>query len=177
MIKRLRLLFLFILAVAAHAPAAIADEDSAASRYQIIAAYIYNFTQFTTWPSAATNDFSVCVLGDNTFGSSLAALRTRSVNGIKIVTKLFRHVSDEVSVCNVLYVEDSERGNIGEILKTLKGASVLTMSDMEGFVDRGGMVEFERNDQRVGIKIGLHAVQESGLSISSKLLRIADTTD
>jgi hypothetical protein len=164
--------------MAARIPAAAAQEDSAASRYQIMTAYIYNFTQFTTWPADAIGgEFSVCVLGDNPFGSTLAALRSRSVDGKKIVTRLYRHMPAGIAGCNVLFVDDSERGNMDDIVKALKGSSALTMSDMDGFIAAGGMVEFERNDQKVGIKIGLHSVQAAGLSISSKLLRIADTTN
>lgn len=176
--KSLCILFLLLLAVVARVPVAAAQEDSVSSRYPIMAAYIYNFTQFTTWPpGAATGEFSVCVLGSNPFGSSLAALRSRSVSGLKIITKSFRQMEAGVSACNVLFVSASERGAVDDIVRTLKAAPVLTVSDMDGFADKGGMVEFERNDQKVGIKIGLHAVQAAGLSISSKLLRIAETTN
>ncbi len=159
-------------------PTAAAQDDSASSRYQIILAYIYNFTQFTTWPSGAVgSDFSVCVVGDNPFGSSLTALRTRSVDGRKIVTRLYRHMVDGISACNVLFIAEAERGNEGDIMKAVKGTPVLTMSDMDGFVDGGGMVEFARNEQKVGIRIGLRGVQAAGLTISSKLLRIAETVN
>lgn len=153
-----------------------AQDASVESQYPVIAAYIYNFTQFTSWPAGAIKDrFAVCVLGRDPFGPSLAPLRSRTVGGKGISTKFFRQTTAEISACNVLFVSDSERDDVDEILKAVKGKPVLTVSNMDGFVDMGGMVEFERKDSRVGIKIGLHSVEDAGISISSKLLRLADT--
>jgi hypothetical protein len=173
-----RYIFLALL-MALWRPAAVwAQEATAASQYPVISAYIYNFTQFTTWPpDAIKENFKVCVLGRDPFGSSLAPLRTRSVGGKPIVTKVYGQMSDEVSGCHLLFISDSERNNVGDVVKTMKGKPVLTMSNMDDFVDRGGMVEFEKKDARIGIRIGLHTVEESGISISSKLLRLADTTE
>ncbi|HTK85744.1 MAG TPA: YfiR family protein [Patescibacteria group bacterium] len=153
-------------------------QESAESQYPVISAYIYNFTQFTTWPADAVKDqFTVCVLGHNPFGPSLAPLRTRTVNGKGISEKFYKGASADISDCNALFVSESERDNVDEILKLVRGKPVLTMSNMDGFVDSGGMVEFTKKDSRIGIRIGLHSVEASGISISSKLLRLAETSE
>ena len=155
-----------------------ADEESVSSQYPIISAYIYNFTQFTTWPSDAVKDtFTVCVLGRDPFGTYLAPLKSRTVNNKNIIIRHYDRYVGAVSACNVLFVADSERADVETIVTALKGAPVLTMSDIDGFVDRGGMVEFGKKDLKIGIKIGLKSVQNAGIAISSKLLRIADTDE
>lgn len=176
--RTVRYIVLALLITLSGSSAARAQEASVESQYPVISAYIYNFTQFTTWPAGAINaEFSVCVLGRNPFGSALAPLRTRSVDGKPITTKLFQRMSEDVLTCNVLFVSESERENVGEIVKALKGAPVLTVSNMDDFVDMGGMVELVKTDSRVGIKIGLRSVESSHISISSKLLRLANTTE
>ena len=155
-----------------------ADEESVESQYPIISAYIYNFTQFTTWPADAVKDtFTVCVVGRDPLGTSLDPLKNRTVDSKNIVIHRYGHYVSAVSACNVLFIADSERANVEMIVSALRGAPVLTMSDMDDFVDKGGMVEFGKKDQKIGIKIGLKSVQNAGISISSKLLRIADTDE
>ena len=171
-----RYLVLFILAAVACSSAARSQEASVTSQYPIISAYIYNFTQFTTWPDKAIKDeFSVCVLGRDPFGASLAPLKSRSVNQKNIAIRYQRR-GDGLTGCNILFIAESESDHVDEIVKSLGDAPVLTMSNIDGFTDAGGMVEFQRNDQKIGIKIGLTSVQNSGITISSKLLRIADTS-
>lgn len=172
--RRIILTFLIALSCGTKAWA----QESAESQYPVISAYIYNLTQFTTWPAdAIKGQFIVCVLGHDPFGSSLAPLRSRSVGGKSILTKSYRQMTADIAACNVLFVSESERDNIDEILKVVKSKPVLTMSNMDGFVDSGGMVEFTKRDSRIGIKVGLHNVEDSGISISSKLLRLAETSE
>lgn len=154
---------------------ASARADEIASRkYPLLSAYIYNFTQFTTWPAGAVRDsFTVCVVGANPFGGALDPMKSRTVQGKAIVIRHFSHGESSLSSCNILYIAPSESGNVRSIIAALNGAPVLTMSELEGFTADGGMVEFTPEQGRIGITIGLSAVKAAGLSISSKLLSLA----
>lgn len=152
-----------------------AQADYVESKYVLISAYIYKFAQFTTWPSANDDDaFTVCVLGQDPFGSNLDPIKSRMVNDEKITLKYFNGANENLSSCNVLYVSSSEVSNLKSILAPLKGTSVLTMSDIAGFSNSGGMVEFKQEDGKIGIWVALSAVRVRGLSISSKLLSLAN---
>lgn len=145
------------------------------SKYTLISAYIYKFTQFTTWPSAAVDDaFTVCVIGQDPFGSNLDPIKTRKVNDDKITLRYFSSTDNDLSACNVLYVSPSEKSKLKDILSPLKGTPVLTMSDITGFSNAGGMVEFKLENGRIGIWVALSAVRIRGLAISSKLLSLAN---
>jgi hypothetical protein len=56
---------------------------------------------------------------------------------------------------------------------TLRGSSVLTVADMDNFVESGGMVQFVVQDARVRVAIDVGATERARLKVSSKLLSLA----
>jgi hypothetical protein len=61
-------------------------------------------------------------------------------------------------------------------MRALKGRSILTVSDLEGFERDGGMIRFV-TQTRVRFRINSAAASEANLTISSKLLRLADSVE
>lgn len=152
-----------------------AAAESVDNKYTLISAYIYNFTQLTAWPDSAMKDvFTVCVVGRDPFGANLDPIESRKVNDVKITVKHRSSTDGDLSGCNVLYVSGSEGSNLKNILKPLKGSPVLTMSDISGFSNAGGMVEFKLEDGKIDIWVALSEVRVTGLSISKKLLSLAN---
>lgn len=150
-----------------------AQADSVDNKYTLIAAYVYNFTQHTVWPaSAADKSFTVCVAGQDPFGSNLEPIKSRKVNDEKIAVRHLGRSDGDVSGCNLLFVSASEKSNLKSILQPLKGNPVLTLSDIAGFSNAGGMVEFKMEEGKIGIWVALSAVRVTGLSISSKILSL-----
>ncbi len=152
-----------------------AEAENVDSKYTLISAYIYNFTQLTTWPSNAVDEaFTVCVVGQDPFGANLEPIKSRKVNDKRINIKHLSAVDGTVTACNALFVSGSEMRNLKAILTPLKGTPILTMSDISGFSNLGGMVEFKLEDGKIGIWVALSQVRVTGLSISSKLLSLAN---
>lgn len=148
--------------------------ESVDSKYTLISAYIYNFTQLTTWPSSAIKDsFNVCVVGNDPFGSNLEPIQTATVNDEKIRIRHYSADAD-LSECNIAFLSDSEGSNIRPILKKLRGTPILTMSDINGFSNYGGMVEFKLEGGKIDISVALSEVRVTGLSISKKLLSLSN---
>ena len=59
------------------------------------------------------------------------------------------------------------------MLPDLANAPVLLVSDMPGFVERGGMIQFVTEGNRVRFLVNLKAAQKAGLALSSELLKVA----
>ena len=55
----------------------------------------------------------------------------------------------------------------------VKGANVLTVGDGAEFLSRGAAVTFVREGDRVRFDVNLTEAQRAGLTISSRLLRVA----
>lgn len=148
------------------------------TQYQVEATYLYNFSQFVAWPAGqATADkfFNICVLGQDPFGPALSAMvANETVAGKNVVAKRIS-ATQEATNCRILFLSSSESGRLKEILGTLGGASVLTVSDLPEFAQRGGMVQFLLLDDRVRFEVNLAATKRAGLTLSSDLLKVATT--
>ena len=61
-----------------------------------------------------------------------------------------------------------------DALRALDDAPVLTVSDLKGFAEQGGMIGFRiTQDGRVAFDINLPRVEKTGLRMSSQLLKLA----
>jgi hypothetical protein len=153
------------------APAA----SQAAGEYELKAAYLYNFARFVEWPprEPQAGPFTFCILGLDPFGEVLdrtlagMSVRERSVAVLRIST------AEDAKGCHVLFVSASEGAQLSKLLTVLSTHAVLTVSDMEGFAHRGGMIEFVTERARVRFDVDLAAGQGAGLMFSSDLLRVA----
>jgi hypothetical protein len=170
-------LFLSFALMAAMVPGSPARADPDV-KYPLITAYIYNFTQLSTWPASAIGEaFTICVVGDDPFGSAMDAVRTREAAGKKISVRRFSSGAGGLGSCNVLFIADSEDGNVENILAAVHSKAVLTVSDISGFTGRGGMVEFKPQNGKIGISVNISAVRAANISISSKLLSLVNVKE
>jgi hypothetical protein len=145
--------------------------------YQIKAAFLYNFAKFVEWPSGAFEDSSsplvIGILGDDPFGSSLDQVtKGKTVDGRRITIKRFPRIR-EVESCQILFVCSSESSRLARAIESVKSAGVLTVSDIDRFAQRGGIVGFTMDDNKVGFEINVNSAQKANLKISSKLLKLA----
>ena len=167
-----------VLALLAALGAGAAAQASTPSReYQVKAAFLFNFAQFVDWPSSAfaENDtpLSICVLGDDPFGAYLDDLvRGEQVNNRRLTIQRF-HAAADVKGCQVLYVSRSESRNLGKALASGKEMDALTVSDVDGFAERGGIIQLATESGKIRLRINVSAAKASNLIISSKLLRSA----
>jgi uncharacterized protein DUF4154 len=146
--------------------------QSAAQReYEIKAAYLYNFIKYVDWPSYG-DTITIGVLGANPFGSALAPLNGKSVKGRRLTIKQVDSLRD-AQKCQIIFVSSSERARLQEIFDNLKPARVLTVGEMQGFANGGGIINFVEENNKVRFEINPEAARQAGLSISSELLKLA----
>ena len=148
-----------------------------ASEYQVKAAFLYNFAKFVEWPAGTfpnTNSPIVLgILGKNVFGSDLEkTIQDRKVNNHPFAFKNISSVA-EATNCHILFVSSSEKGDFSKIVNSLQNAKVLTVSETDGFIKAGGMINFTFEDAKVRFQINDEAAKKAGLKISSKLLSLA----
>ncbi|HWD19788.1 MAG TPA: YfiR family protein [Verrucomicrobiae bacterium] len=152
-------------------------QTSPSKENRIKAAFLFNFAAFVEWPAnslpAANAPIVIGVLGEDPFGSFLDdVVHGEKVNGRALEVRRFREVS-EATNCQILFISDSESGKLTDILAALKGHSALTVGDADDFADRGGMIQFATKD-KIHLRINLEAAKQAGLTVSSKLLRVAE---
>lgn len=145
------------------------------SEYQVEAAYLYNFGKFVSWPADAgvASEFDVCVLGTDPFGSLLdATVSDSTINGKRVIARRISRALDAAG-CRVVFVAASQSQRLGSDLAVLSKLHVLTVGDNPRFLERGGMIQFVFEGDRVRFAVNLTAAQEAGLTLSSELLKVA----
>jgi len=176
--SRLRLVRL-LCALLLLALAGLTSARAQASReYQLKAVFLYNFAQFTDWPTnafASTNSpFVIGILGADPFGPALDnTVRSERAHGRPIVVERYRTVK-EIKTCHILFISESETRYLDGILDALDHRPVLTVSDIDGAVFRGVMIRFRMENNKIRLRINMAAAKAAGLTFSSKLLRVAD---
>jgi hypothetical protein len=145
-----------------------------ATEYQVKAAYLLNFGKFVTWPvNPPSQDFPICVFGADPFGSLLdATVRGEKIDGKPVVAQRIK-AGENAAACKVLFIGRSEESQRKRLLAGLKKSGVLTVSDIPGFLDHGGMIQFVTTGSRVRFEVNLNAAQEGGIALSSELLKVA----
>jgi hypothetical protein len=160
-----------------HLQQPLATQTSANPDYRVKATFLFQFTQFVVWaPTAFSTDRTALVigiLGEDPFGMFLdETVRDERSNGRPLIVERYRRLED-LRNCHVLFVSQSEVNRISDILEALKGRSVLLVADAAGFADRGGMIQFVTQGNRIRLRINVAAARAANLTISSNLLRPA----
>lgn len=155
------------------------SDDVYSLEYRVKAAFLYNFAKFVEWPSASeasgSDRFALCVLGADPFGPILdETVSGKSVQGKPLEVRRVETAAAAMT-CQVVFISSSERSQISTIVEVLSTAAVLTVSEIPGFAERGGMVNFVLHHDRVQFEINPHLAGKVGLHISSHLLRLART--
>jgi YfiR/HmsC-like len=147
------------------------------TEYEVKATYLYNFSRFVEWPAQGrqgqSDSFAICVLGENPFGPALnATVAQETIAGKSVVARQISAPQDAVN-CRVLFISSSEGTRLKEILTSLGTASVLTVSDLPKFTQRGGMVQFILEGNKVRFEVNSATAERAGLTLSSELLKVA----
>jgi len=156
----------------------LAAQGVRASEYQVKAVFLFNFAQFVEWPAeafpAADTPLVICVLGTDPFGDALdQTVRDERLGGRPFQVRRYQTV-DEIRACHILFISRSEGARPEAILAGLKQRAILTVSDADDFAQRGGMIRFVTDRNRIRLQLNLAAMEAAHLTISSKLLRVAE---
>jgi len=149
--------------------------------YQVKAVFLFNFARFVQWPSGALGKgkepFRIGILGEDPFESFLdETVRGEKIDGHPLVIRRCQGLED-VNGCKILFISRSESARTQSLLANLSGRTLLTVSDMEGFTQKGGIIRFFTRENKIHFRINLEAAKRANLSISSKMLRLAEVVE
>lgn len=167
---------LSILAMSRLRLAAAAGNSRVTQEYAVKAAFLFYLAQFVTWPdpiSRGAGPLVFGVFGVDPFGATLdQTLAKQTVSGHALEVQRINKLAD-VSKCQVLFVSASEEARLPLVWEALRDSSTLTVSDLPGFITRGGMVGFVEQSSKVRFAINLKAMISARLKASSQLLGLA----
>jgi hypothetical protein len=153
-------------------------ESSPPTEDQVKALFLFSFAKYVDWPSNAFSHADApIVIGIE--GEDLVAENLKQIiEGKKVAGRLlaFKRVTclRDAQACHVLFISDTEEGRVLESLQSVLNIPIVTVGETEGFLQEGGIINMIKKDNRIRLEINLNAARQAQVTISSKLLAVAD---
>ena len=114
--------------------------------YMLKATFIEKFIQFTEWPEESIKDntkpFIIGVIGENPFEDTLDMMfRKEKIKGKKVEIRYLERL-DQIQGCRLLFVSSKTEYDLSDILSVSNGSPILTVSEIPGFSEKGGHINF-----------------------------------
>ncbi|MBK9471611.1 MAG: YfiR family protein [bacterium] len=152
--------------------------ESVTPEAQIKAGIVFNLALTTTWPegSLPPTIFVIGVIGHDASDPPLSGLAGKELRRRSLVLR------DPLSVAaaaeaQIVYISRSRQADIRTVLDSLAGHPLLTVSDVDGFCEAGGMVQLRRDRNRIQLRVNREAAELAGLRFSSQLLKVAEIVE
>jgi hypothetical protein len=155
-----------------------AGAQKRASEVSLKSAFLYKFTHFAEWPPEAMgngkNPIVMCVIGRDSLAEVLEdSVQGRTSGGRLLVVRRVGG-AEEARACHVLFIGWSDGEKIDQVIGSLAEQPILTVGDVEGFGQRGGMINLRKQGSRLRLEINRRAADRAGINLSSQLLKLAN---
>jgi len=152
---------------------------------RVKAAYLYHLACLTTWPQASFTDSAdslrICIVGDDEhdlvglFHGAGRDLRAgqHPLSIERLDPDLHADNRTLLGSFHVVFFTEDSRDLAFQLLSAGILDDVLTVGEIDGFCESGGMVGFEIGDDRVRIEVNRDAVRTAELQLSAEFLQHA----
>jgi hypothetical protein len=144
--------------------------------HRVKAAFLFRFTDFVTWPEGALArpdaPLVIVVVGRDAVADELRAIvagRTVESHPIEV-----RRGSDADSLrgAHMIFFADMDRTRLRELIRNAPRSAVI-VTETEGALTQGSIINFVVVDGRVRFEISVEAAEKRSLRLSSRLLAVA----
>jgi hypothetical protein len=139
------------------------------------AAFLYRFLEYVDWPVEARHEgpLTIAVLADESLAAELQrAVRGRKAHGREIVARSVTSLSEGIDA-DVLFVSAQWKKKLSNLVDEHGRDPVLVVTEGEGALERGSVINFLVVDGNVRFEVSLPAAEQRGLKLSSRLLSVA----
>ncbi len=149
-----------------------------ANVYVLKAVYLEKFTRFVSWPEESRMNnpelpFVIAVIGRTPLTENLDQIYSnQKINNKKVEVKRIYNLY-EIENVHILVIAETERKNLQNILALTKKLPVLTISEAPNFAEKGVLINFYEDRNKLRFEINETAVLQSPLQMSFYLLNSA----
>ncbi|MFZ6756559.1 YfiR family protein [Undibacterium sp. Ji50W] len=172
----LLLSLLLILLPALHAQGSEQNENL---EQRVKAAYLFKFCSYVEWPekSFPTSDsvLNIAVLGSDGVANELLHMaQERNINGRSFLVKRLKgdEGANGLNGVHVLFVARSSN-KMTDIVTAAKGRAILIVTETEGALSIGSMINFVIVDGKVRFEVAPKTATQDLVLISSRLISVA----
>lgn len=134
-----------------------------------------NLARYTEWPKEAFDDHkrqvNLCLLGDDFILQAFTKIANKPV-GDKMLTVRKINSFGELENCQLVYIS-STAGAFAQFAEASSRHHVLTIGEVDDFLELGGMVYLEVSESKINLHINPSATQKAGVQISARVLKLA----
>jgi len=177
-IARMLVVFAFAMLMPVFASvAAFAQSDLQAPEPRVKAAFLFKFGSYVEWPPgtfvSATAPFTIGVMDADELAEELETIVAgRDMDGRPVIVRKLRD-GDPVTGVNIVFIGKTVDGKLNGILAAMKGRPTLAVTESEGALGHGSMINFVVIDGKVRFDVSLQPAAAGNLKISSRLLAVA----
>jgi hypothetical protein len=143
--------------------------------YEIKAAIIYRCLELAKWPAessaASPRRLRVGILGKDLFGTSLRLLKGKTIAGRKVVVSSLSSLA-QARRCQLVFFSSSETNRTGEVLNGLARLPVLTVGEIPGFTEQGGIINLLLVEKNIRLEVNAAAARQAGIVLHPGLIKL-----
>jgi hypothetical protein len=141
------------------------------------AAFIYRFLNYVEWPASAfANADTPYVIGivdsEDVANELKNIVARRKINGRAVTFKRLRS-DDTLAGIHVLFIGKEEKSRQDAWIKAAQQQPVLIVTETDGALEQGSMINFVVADHRVRFEVNAVAIERAQLKANSRLLAVA----
>ena len=169
--------YLLLVLVAWSAPSPEMGDAPAQPEQDIKAAFLYKFLGYVEWPAGTLNAPSapivIGVLGADDVADELRTIVARRRIGQHPIDVRRVVEGDALDGVNVLFIGRGGESALPRLAPAAHQRSVLLVSELDGGLEEGSVINLVVVDNRVRFEVSLEAAERSGLKLSSRMLALA----
>lgn len=151
-----------------------AQAQRQAPESELKAAILINLLLFVDWRGQGAqpqDHLRVCYLEAGPVASALAPFDGKPLKGRPL--RVMRVEPAQAGGCHLLYVSPLEAGYLPQLAPAMQKGGVLLVGDSADYLQRGVMLNLAVDGGRVVFDIDFNNTRLAGLTVSSKVLRLA----
>lgn len=154
-----------------------AQTEESLAELQIKAVFLYKFGSYVEWPARAfPREDSALAIGvmsaDDLAEELVRVVEGRTVGGRPVTVKRVQP-GDPLAGLHILFIGIAGHSRLGEVLSAAKGRPILIVTDSEGAVEKGSMINFVLVGGKVRFDVAPGSAGQGNLRISARLLEVA----
>jgi hypothetical protein len=152
-----------------------AQEAKIVSMTKYLSNCLYNFSRNINWPAEnKSGDFVITIVGDKELFTEMTKLTQNMKVGMQpIVVKFFNSVNELSGYQQIVFVDNWQSNKITSLVQKTAGSNTLIVSESEGLIDRGSMINFIPVNGVMKFEMNKESLRKNNLMASSVLEKMA----
>ncbi len=156
-----------------------AQEVKVVSMNKYISSCLYNFSKYINWPAEQkTGDFIITIVGSKDLCSEMTKLTQNMMVGLQPIQVKYCSSASEISgYQHIVFLSSWQSSKISLVLQKTAESNTLVVTETEGMIDKGAMINFIPVDGTMKFEIHKESLVKRNLTASSVLNRMAVSSD